>query len=290
MTGFGESHFTIDSVSFSIRLKSINSRFLEINFHFPDEFGWLEEKAEQHLKKKISRGKIEVFFSFDRLLPRKAQINQEILASYLQTFRQQYNRKNLEISPETMVSLPGVLELQTTSFVEYQHKFEYHFIKALIKTMRARQSEGKKLKQWMRKSTRLMSRLNRKISIHNSRRENLLQKIFSDKISSLLAETASRDKHQLQQQLWHEFKGDILGYLHSDITEETERLKIHLADLQELFETSGEKGKKIEFILQEILREVNTLSAKTRVTEINRIGIAMKVEVEKLREQARNIV
>ena len=291
MTGYGESRFTLEGVKFHFRIRSLNSRYLETEYHLPSELAWFEPSLEDTLKGKFSRGKVQVYLDADRNLPKKVSLDKSVINSYKTLFQDYYKKRNLTIPLDVLVQIPSIFEMKNTDWKESEQRFEFYFLRALLRTQRMRIKEGKKIKQWMRPRIRLLMRYNQKVSIltersHNKKgrqlrkRFNKMKKSFSDK---------DKDADKQANKMWLEIKDDVLNYFQSDISEEIERLNIHLPEVLKIITKEEASGKKLEFYFQELLREVNTFTSKTADVQINQIGIQMKIEIEKLREQVRNV-
>lgn len=290
MTGFGASYFTLEGIKFYFSLRSINSRYFELTLNFPPEFRWFEARAESMTRKKITRGKIEVILEFEGELPKESDINTALIDSYSKALSTFYHKRNVQIPLDVLVQLPGVFEMKSRAWREMGSRFEFYFARALLKMERQRKKEGKRIQTWMKGRVRLLSRQNQKLHILHERHQKKAEKYARDKLYSILSGSSSQVSPAFLRKIWVESRDEILELYQADITEEIERLAIHLPELLNTIETGVAPGKKIEFYLQEVLREVNTLTSKTRDAEINRLGISMKVEIEKLREQVRNIV
>lgn len=294
MTGYAESSFSIEGNRIFFRIRSLNSRFLETGFFFPTDLQWFQLKAAEKIQEKFKRGKFEIFIESESALPKTPRLDEKLLREYQQVFRGIYNKKNLQLPVESLVHLPGLFEIAPYSFREHESKLDLYFMRALVRLEKARKKEGKKILQFMRKQVRLLARNNQKIIILHQRFQKKEKNIIQKKILSLLRrEKDNRPLMSLSPQglrrFWSEVKEDVLLRFQADITEEFERLQMHLPEVLKLLDSEAPSGKKIEFYLQEIQREVNTLTSKTRDPDINAIGIDMKVIVEQLREQVRNV-
>ena len=290
MTGYGESRFTIEGVKFHFRVRSLNSRYLETEFNFANEFAWLEARFEPLLRQKFSRGKLQVYLEADRNLPKKVALDKSAVATYKQVLGEFYRKKNISIPIEVLVQMPGVFEMKTTHWQDHLSRFEFYFLRATLKAQRMRTSEGKKIKQWMRPRIRLLMRYNQKINILQERSYTRKKRELRKRFRKLEGgEKAPRAVKLAGNKLWAEAKDELVEYFQADISEEIERLGMHLPEVLKIIDKEANNGKKLEFYFQELLREVNTLTSKTADSQINQLGILMKIEVEKLREQVRNV-
>lgn len=292
MTGFGESSFTLENVRFFFRIRSLNNKFLEIECKIPDSLGWLNPIIESHIRNKFKRGKIEILLEADKSLPVEYLMSSSVISSYEKLFQGYYSKKKFQLSPEIIANLPGLIEQKTKDWRSARSKFEFYFLRAMLKLQRARISEGKRIGLWSLRTIQKLTRLNRKVKQLNiqsvkkraiSTKRKLFDVMTSEKSPATGGEIA------LWMKLWKEKKEEILFYLNADTSEELNRVQSHCTKLAQMFGGKEAAGREVEFYLQELLREVNTLVAKSDEIEIIQTGIVMKTEIEKLREQARNL-
>ena len=202
----------------------------------------------------------------------------------------------MNIPLDVLVNIPGAIEVRSKDWRSFESRFEFYYLRALIRCQRMRIREGKKISQWLRGRVRLLSRLNQKIAILQKRAEKNQVKKLRHNYLNLQQEIHGKKKKnpdanivQGNRKIWSEIKEDIISRYYTDVTEEIERLNMHLPEVLTTSEGDDETGRRLEFYFQEILREVNTMTSKTGDGEINQLGIQMKIEIEKIREQIRNI-
>jgi len=300
MTGYGESSWSLDGVTYIFRIKSLNSKNLEINMQLPKNFLWFEVIAENIIKKRFLRGKINLILEASGDLPVEPVINQSVIDDYIQLFKNFYNKKNIQIPMDILIRLPGIFIMHTKRWKGYESKFEFYFMRSVLKLERQRLSEGKKIYSWLKKRFRLLQKMNQRIESIEKRNETKKMKKVRDKTNELLKTQANISNNKVKIEIknitafakyfWMESKSEILSFFHSDITEEIKRIDFHLGEIEKTISDDKAMGKKLDFYFVELLREVNTLTAKTHDLDINTTGIKMKVELEKIREQTRNIV
>ena len=295
MTGYGESHFILLGIRFHYRIKSVNSRFLETEYILPREIKWFELTADKLIKKRFVRGKFAVFLEMDQAIPKEPKLNKNLIQEYQKLFCTIYPKKKAILPIETLVQLPGFFELRSSSLREYNSKIEFHFIKSLLKLEQAQKKEGRNIHRLIKIKLGLMTRTVGKISLLSKQHIEKQEKLAKNKVASMekmikqTARSITREDQQISN-FFNVVKEEFFQFLYNDITEEIDRLNIHLASIIQFIEEEKVIGKKIEFFLQEMLREVNTLTSKTKDMEINLLGIQMKSDIEKIREHARNIV
>ncbi len=296
MTGYGESHFTIEGFKFAFYLKSLNSKYFEVSYHFPDTFRWFEFRADELIKKRINRGKVDIFLDVESTQPSQNVINLPLLNSYEQIFQNLYNRKKVSIPMEVLVQLPDIFEAKDIAWSQYLQKFEFYYLRAMAKLKRARIKEGKKIRSILIRKIRDISRYNKKNSIIQKRDLKEQETVFSEKLSyliesnkELLEKRLNTNPSDFLHLLWNIARDDFRYFIQSDATEEIDRIHIHLDEATLKVDMKEPQGKILEFFFQEILREVNTVASKTRNIDMNRNAVYMKTSIEEIREQLRNI-
>lgn len=296
MTGYGESHFNLEGVKFSFYVRSLNSRFFEATFNFPSELRWFEGVAGTLLKKRFSRGKIDVILERDVPSPSFSNINVPLLNNYEQIFQRLYNRKRVNIPMDVLIHLPNIFEVKTISWQPFGNKFEFYYLRALARVKRARQKEGKKIRSIINKKIKDIKRLNRKNSIIQKRDLKEQEQLFNQKLEYLidsnkefLEKRMNLDRGEFMHSLWNIARDDFRHFIQSDSTEEIDRIRMHLEEVAEKMDSEESMGKILEFFFQEVLREVNTVASKTRNIDMNRNAVFMKSFIEEIREQLRNI-
>ena len=295
MTGYGESSFTMLGIQFYYRITSINSRFLEIDCLIPDEVKWFERRANELVRKRFTRGRLEICLKTNRQIPKKPVLNEDLVQEYQKLFCIVYPKKKADLPIETMIQLPGFFELRSPDLREYRSKIEFYFIKGLLRLERTQKQEGKKVQRLINIRLRLMKRIIKKIALLSQQHIKKQEKLISEKLMPIKTVLRQVNPNILKEDRSTSgfltfMRDELFQALYSDITEEIERLKIHLESILQFIEEETSPGKKMEFFFQEMLREVNTLTSKTKNTEINLLGIQLKSEIEKIREHARNIV
>ncbi|HEX3940653.1 MAG TPA: YicC/YloC family endoribonuclease [Acidobacteriaceae bacterium] len=292
MTGFARVSGRVgELLGWTLTLKSVNHRYLDLHVRMPAGTESLEMRLRRRLKDKIVRGHLEVTLSLDRSTQAVAAFNRELLQSYLAAFHDAAAENGLEARPDLNIlfRLPGVLSSDSRSSEEEMRTLEHEAearIDALIDSLNAmRREEGEALAAQLGLS---MRRLDATV-VEAARLRHDVQKAYferiSERVSGLLTGIVDRDR-LLQE-------AAVLAD-RSDVEEEVTRLHTHILHFHSLLAAGGEIGKKLDFLLQEMNREANTLLSKTggvsgngqRITEL---GLEMKTEIEKAREQVQNL-
>jgi uncharacterized protein (TIGR00255 family) len=292
MTGFARSSGRIsETLGYTLSLKSVNHRFLDLHMRMPGGTDSLEMQLRKALKVQIARGHVEVSLSIDRSGKIEAQYDDALVAAYVATFRNAASQHGLRGEPDlnAIFRLPGVLSSDSRNSDEETQLLEgavMDRIAALIAELNTmRSAEGKSLAQELRKG---LSRLNAFVEQVAELRHDV-QKVYFERISQRLSEmlNGSLDADRVLQEA-------ALLAERSDVEEEIARMHTHIAHFESLLDQGGEIGKKLDFLLQEMNREANTLLSKTsglsgNGTRITELGLGMKSEIEKAREQVQNL-
>jgi uncharacterized protein (TIGR00255 family) len=292
MTGFARVSGRADgTLAWTLTLKSVNHRFLDLHMRMPGGSEAIEMRLRRLLKERIVRGHLEVTLSLDRSSVLNAQLDRQLLRAYIEIFRDTAKEYRLDSEPDlnALLRLPGVLTGEGRSTEQQMEAVEQSVagcLDALIAALNSmRAEEGAAL---ARELTAGMERLDAAVSEVSELREEV-QKAYFERIRqrlSALSDGIVDDDRILQE-------AAVLAE-RSDIEEEIARLRTHIQHFHGLLEAGGEIGKKLDFLLQEMNREANTLLSKTggvsgngqKVTEL---GLAMKSEIEKAREQVQNL-
>src|SRR5579884_210458 len=292
MTGFARVSVRIsDTLGYTLGLKSVNHRFLDLHLRLPSGTEPLEMQLRKALKEKLRRGHVEVTLSIDRGVKAEAQYDAEIIAAYISAFRSAAARHGLSGEPDlnAIFRLPGVLTGDTRNSEEEMQAVEVSVIEQLdgliasLNTMRA--AEGEALANELRKGLKRLAEYVEQVAAF---REDV-QKVYFERLSQRISEmTAGSFDHERVLQ-----EAAILVE-RSDVEEEIARMRTHIAHFESLLDEGGEIGKKLDFLLQEMNREANTLLSKTsgisgNGAKITEIGLGMKSEIEKAREQVQNL-
>lgn len=287
MTGFAEKRFNSKTLSAKISIRSLNHRFLDWNYR-GIHIGEVENRLRAISQSKLHRGRIEVFIElyFSDASSWKLHINEELLRQIMSSLEKMSSRmkKSVNISVENMLNLPQVVKLNRKSFSNTDVAFlERSFKKTLDEVLRMRKREGKEIEKEIRDY------------LKNIRQSvNRLGKL-SEKQPSLVKEKLSRRLKEISQEVTfsEEKLAEEVAYLAQryDLTEEIIRLKCHLDYMIELLspEREGPAGKKLDFVAQELYREANTINSKSQDIKVIKESLAIKGEVENIRQQVQNI-
>jgi uncharacterized protein (TIGR00255 family) len=293
MTGFARSQVQVnEQLSYTLSVKSVNHRFLDVQFRLPSGLDGLEMELRKALKENLVRGHVELTLSVDRSSQQTAGYNRELVSGYLAAFAAAREEHGLGGQPDlnAVLRLPGALQNENHSNSEEEQaaltesvQREIGPLLEQLKTMRAR--EGEALQAIMEGT---LDRLAEATEGVEALRPEIEQQ-YQERLTQRLEEATGPEFNR--QRLLEEV---AVLVDRSDIAEELARMKTHIGHFRELLKAGGETGKKLDFLLQEMNREANTLLSKTgsiagQGTRITELGLAMKSEIEKAREQIQNV-
>lgn len=285
MTGYGQGSASGESFSVTIDLRSVNNRNLDIHWRAPLELASLEIPLKKQIQSAVSRGRVDVTINFSQTNNVAYELNRSLIRGYLEALRSMRDEFGLQGEPDlaTVARLPNILQTTSTNALrdEVVQGIEEALTQALAALIAMRAVEGHELQKEMLSRIARIESLLESIESNESGVVDAYREKLRKRITELLEKTAI-DETRLAQEV---------AYLaeRSDITEEIARLKSHLAQLRDLLVGDSDIGKKLDFLLQETNREANTILSKSADLTICDAAIAIKTEVEKLREQAQNV-
>jgi uncharacterized protein (TIGR00255 family) len=289
MTGFAQVRGQVNAhLAFSLSLKSVNHRFLDLHFRLPSDTDSLEMKLRRVLKEKLARGHVEVILSLDRASTNGVALNRQLIAGYIQAFRAAADEFGVEGEPDLNVVLrmPGAMEAGAEKAGdEMETAVMARAEEALSKLNEMREQEGRSIDTELRARLANLQKAAAGVEIHR----NTILRSYSERLQARMQELlgAQIDKERILQEV-------AVLVDRSDIQEELVRLNAHVKHFVGLLDQGGEVGKKLDFLLQEMNREANTLLSKTsglagEALKITEMGLLMKSEIEKSREQVQNL-
>jgi uncharacterized protein (TIGR00255 family) len=292
MTGYGMSRTENERFSISISLKSTNHRFLDVQMRLPAALDSVEPNIRRILKNHIQRGHIEVTVNLERLNEADLRLNRKLLEAYLKTCEALNKEFGFSSQPDlvALLRVPGVLmggsDLSEDDLGNAQQVLEKALLDAIERLNEMRQREGEILARDFENRLAHLQELGVKLNDLSTRMAPAFRERLERRIKEL-TQGHELDPLRLTQEV-------TALALRSDITEEVTRFQSHVGQAWRLLKTGEDVGKKLDFLLQEMNREANTMLAKTTDVpeagvEIANCAIEMKVEIEKLREQAQNI-
>lgn len=289
MTGFAQVKGQINGqLSFTLSLKSVNHRFLDLHFRMPGESDSLEMKLRRLLKEMVARGHLDVTLSLDRGGVEGFALNRELVGAYIKAFRAASTEFGLAAEPDLNVILrmPGAMDASSGAAEgELETAVLGKIDEALTRLNQMRDEEGRGIERELRQRMEQVQKASQAVERH---RQAILQG-YLEKLRARMQELigAQVEPERLLQEA-------ALLVDRSDIQEELVRLQTHIQHFLGLLDEKGEVGKKLDFLLQEMNREANTLLSKTSglagdALKITEMGLVMKSEIEKSREQVQNV-
>ena len=289
MTGFAQVKGQINGkVGFTLSLKSVNHRFLDIHFRTPSDSDDLEMKLRRRLKDRLSRGHVELTLNLERGVSDGFSLNRTMVAGYIQAFRTAAAEFGLATEPDlnAVLRIPGALELEVLPADDgLESAVLAKLEEALGLLNQMREEEGRGTERELRQRMAHVQQAREGVEKH---RRAALQ-AYADRLKTRLQELLGS---QIEPE--RVLQEAALLVDRSDIQEELVRLDQHVKHLLGLLDHGGEIGKKLDFLLQEMNREANTLLSKTsglagEALKITELGLSMKADIEKAREQVQNL-
>lgn len=287
MTGFGKSTINAENKQISIEIRSLNSKQLDLNIRVPSIFREKEIEIKNLISVELIRGKVDVNIQYENTgNTNQTKINEIAFLNYFNQIKSIGQSINIDISEQSfhnILNFPEVIKAENISINEQEWKLVLKAFNEAIKSINNfRYQEGNAIEDDFIKRINTILELNLEIEPFEKQRITKIK----DKIKYNLEEIIlpkSIDTNRFEQEL--------IYYIEKiDITEEKIRLINHCNYFLETLNTQGEQGKKLGFIAQEIGREINTMGSKANDTDIQHIVIKMKDELEKIKEQALNIL
>ena len=296
MTGFAQARIERDGRSLRINLRSVNHRFLDLHLRMPDGFEVFESRIRQAIRNRLRRGHVDVNVYYEPAGPAAVEVNHEVAEAYMKAVEELRRQFGVKTEPDliALFRLPGVVaapgaasELQNEEAQErLGAQLEACLEQALERLETMRRSEGQTLATEMQGMLARIVEKTAEIEALSERVRPAFARRLESKLNELL-NGVQVDPARLAQEA-------ALLAERSDVSEELARLRSHVEQFQKLLASAGEAGKKLDFLLQEMQREANTLLSKTPGVEseglaITGFALEVKSDIEKLREQAQNV-
>ena len=293
MTGYASGSAQVGSVLLDLEIKSVNSKSLDLKIYLPEYLSSLENELRQVASGKIFRGSVvlKIKVSQHSELSNKYVLNDQILNTVfekIQNIEKICQEKNIPLEPlkaSDFFVIKGVWEedKNASTFIDDMKSIILDKANELIESLlEARKKEGQGL------LTILADKLASILALHKAAEEILperskhLEKNFKSLIDKIMSEHSQLDENKIEHEI-------AIIAIKQDITEELDRLKVHILSMQDLLNSTGAIGKKLDFLSQELNREVNTICSKSQYSALTKIGIEMKTLVDQFREQVQNV-
>ena len=288
MTGFGRGTFTNDEREYIVEIKSVNHKYADVNIKMPYVLSFLEDKIKKHILEKVARGKIDVSITFNNNsnIGKKVTLNQEMAKVYINELKKIAEENHIidDISIMKISRLPDVLNVAQDDNIDlFWNELVIAIDEALKGFIQSKEIEGTTLAEDMQIR---LDKVFQNISNISEYSAGLIEQYvvkLRDRIKEML-QTDIVDEARIAQEV-------VIYADKTSIEEEVTRLKSHIAQFKELLNTKDivKVGKKLDFIIQEMNRETNTIGSKSSCLEITNLVIEIKTELEDIREQVQNI-
>lgn len=287
MTGFGRAKLEKNNRIYTIEIKSVNHRYCDISIKLPRSLSYLEDKVKKEISKNVARGKIDVFISFENYSEEGKEIvvNNELVQEYMRQFKMlaQVNNLSLDIPVTEITKLPDVLTLKQTE--ENEDVIESELLECLKQAIDSfsnmREQEANKIKEDLLARIANIEKEVKNISEYSTRL-----------VEEYIVKLETRIKEILKTDVVDQSRLAMEVVLYADkcsVEEELIRLNSHIIQFKNMLEEEKANGKKIDFLIQEMNRETNTIGSKSGSLDITNLVINIKTELEDIREQVQNI-
>jgi uncharacterized protein (TIGR00255 family) len=288
MTGFGRGAVSDDTFSISVELKTVNNRFLDINLRLPAELQLVEPVVKKLISARLARGRVEVNLQYDRNEDAQFELNRPLIRGFLAAMKEMQDEFALSGEPDLNViaRLPNVVTTKKEEpSAEFLVAVETAFVAAINDLDAMRAKEGSLLGAEM---ATMIDSIEARIPAIESESANVAEEYRArllKRVNELLARTDSQveiDQGRLAQEV--SYLADRV-----DISEEITRLRTHIEHFRGIMADEKDVGKRLDFLTQELNREANTIASKTNNMVVKENALAIKSEIEKIREQVQNV-
>jgi uncharacterized protein (TIGR00255 family) len=287
MTGFGRAEVERGKMRVAAEVRTLNQRFFELKLNLPRGWGEHEAEIRKLVQGVIARGRVELFVRYTQLAPvaTTLRVNERLASLYVKELGRLGNRLGLSGKPgiEVLLHRPEIFQVsEEETDLKPGVQLGFSAIARALKGVEAeRKREGKALRADFARRINTIGETIPKIErlADESRREIIAN--FQNRLRDLMTDLSVNEKRLFEE------ASDAAQ--RADISEEVTRLRAHLHGMRELVDREGPVGKQIEFLLQEVNREINTMGAKSQSAALSRVTVGLKGEVEKMREQVQNV-
>ena len=293
MTGYASGSTQVGSVSLDLEIKSVNSKNIDLKIYLPEFLSSLENELRQLVLGKISRGSVFLKIKVNQhLTPSNEYIFNDLVLKTvfekIKNIEKICDEKNIPLEPlkaSDFLAVKGVWEENKNISTNADDSKSIIFDKTveLIENLiQAREKEGQGLHIILSKKLSSIMALHKEAEKTLPKRSKYLKKNFKSAVDKVISENSQIDENKIEQEI-------AIIAIKQDIAEELDRLKVHILSMQDLLNSSGVVGKKLDFLSQELNREVNTICSKSQFSDLTKVGIEMKTLVDQFREQVQNV-
>lgn len=285
MTGYGRGKYEIDSREYTVEIKSVNNRYCDISVKLPRSISYLEEKIKKEITNRVSRGKVDVFITFynNSTKGKNIKFNRELAGIYINELRElaKENGINSDIQVTDISKFPDVLSIENEEDEELiWNELKLPLEEAINNFISMKETEGRKIYEDL---TNRIENIQSKVNIISENSTRLIKEYIvklENRIKELL-DTDKIDENRLAMET-------VIYADKCSVEEEITRLNSHICQFKELIKENV-VGKKMDFMIQEMNRETNTIGSKSSSIEITNLVVEVKTQIEDIREQIQNI-
>lgn len=286
MTGFGRAKFEKEGREYQIEIKSVNYKYNDVSVKLPRDISYLEEKIKSTVSKSVARGKVDVFITFSNnsVVGKNVKINKEIAKIYIQELKELAEETGIEANFRAIdiSKMPDVLEIKNEDDEDLiMSEIQIPLEEAIANFISMKETEGNKI------SKDLSSRIEK-----ISKKVEEISNYSTGLIDEYIVKLETRIKEMLKVDIVDETRLAQEVVIYADktsIQEELTRLRSHIEQFKEIIKSNSVVGKKLDFIIQEMNRETNTIGSKSGSLDITNLVIDIKTELEDIREQVQNL-
>lgn len=285
MTGYGRGKYEIDSREYTVEIKSVNNRYCDVSVKLPRSISYLEEKIKKEITNKVSRGKVDVFISFynNSTKGKNIKFNRELAGIYINELKElaKENGINSDIQVTDISKFPDVLSIENEEDEELiWNELKLPLEEAINNFISMKETEGRKIYEDL---TNRIENIQSKVNIISENSTRLIKEYIvklENRIKELI-DTDKIDENRLAMET-------VIYADKCSVEEEITRLNSHICQFKELIKENV-VGKKMDFMIQEMNRETNTIGSKSSSIEITNLVVEIKTQIEDIREQIQNI-
>ena len=283
MTAFGRTEEATEIGNILWEIRSVNHRYLEINTRLPEELRMLEASIRENVSNRINRGKVDCNLRFEAAVPvdKELSLNKELVTTLINTLESVHGELTHadKINPVDILRWPGVINREALDLETAGRIVLEQLDRALDILIETRQREGEKLRAIILERCESIEKITRELQQKLPEIQNSLRERLSGKANELSIEI---DNERLEQEL-------LLLIQKHDVDEELDRLQTHVEEVRRVLDSNEPIGRRLDFLMQELNREANTLGSKTAHIDSSNASVNLKVLIEQMREQIQNI-
>jgi uncharacterized protein (TIGR00255 family) len=288
MTGFGRAVVAEQTFAVTVELKTVNNRFLDINLRLSGDLQHLEAAVKRLIGNRLSRGRVDVNLNYERTAEINYELNRPMISGYLEAMKTMKNEFSLSGEPDLNViaRLPNVLVAKKDEVdAEFVIGVEKAINSALDDLEKMRENEGRMLKDDL---AARIDEIEARVPAIETESDNISEE-YRLRLSKRIGEMLSRSDSQIE--IDQARMAQEIAYLaeKADISEEIARLRSHIEHFRTIMDEEKDVGKRLDFLTQELNREANTITSKTGNMAVKENALAIKGEIEKIREQVQNV-